>query len=376
MKTFLGSTNEVGKTLKNKRIIPFGAGAWLRAIECAVIEPFRDNIEYVVDNNPTKEAELFGRMVPTYSPEKIEEETEAVVLLTSPIYMYDMYLQLKDMQLGDGIICVAFPLLAIDIPQIEKNEVYYRVTDINRAHRIPKDIHYFWFSGEEKPESYQKCIDTWKAKCPDYKVYEWNQENYDCQKHPFLSKAIELKMWAFATDFARWDMIYEKGGIYLDADVEVIKPFDDLLGNDAFFAYSNISLIDYAVFASKPRNMFIKELLEFYDQIEIPKDRADFKKCFVPPQVKGTFRKKGVVFDGRIQVFGDNMVIFPPTFFIPQDHVVFDPPNITENTYAFHHDNFGWGEGIKVSQSLKIEKNRKLRKAFMGNAIDIGDEGL
>ena len=132
-----------------------------------------------------------------------------------------------------------------------------------------------------------------------------------------------------------------------------------------------MTLIDFAVFASKAGNPFLKELLAFYDTIELPKNRKDFRKCFITPQVKVNFKNRGVEFDGRIQVFGNGMVVFPPTFFIPQDHVVFDKPNITEDTYTFHHDYFSWGEGVEVSQKHKKENNRKLRQIFASGGFKL-----
>ena len=40
---------------------------------------------------------------------------------------------------------------------------------------IPKVIHYCWFGGNSKPEFVQKCIESWKQYCPEYKIVEWNE---------------------------------------------------------------------------------------------------------------------------------------------------------------------------------------------------------
>lgn len=77
---------------------------------------------------------------------------------------------------------------------------------------IPKIIHYCWFGGNEKPEIIQKCIASWKEHCPDWKIMEWNESNYDVAKNPYVKKAYQSEKWAFVSDFVRLDILYELGG--------------------------------------------------------------------------------------------------------------------------------------------------------------------
>ncbi len=50
-----------------------------------------------------------------------------------------------------------------------------------------------------------------------------------------MKEAYESKKWGFVPDYARLDIVYNYGGIYLDTDVELIKSFDDLLEQEAFY---------------------------------------------------------------------------------------------------------------------------------------------
>lgn len=94
---------------------------------------------------------------------------------------------------------------------------------------IPKIIHYCWFGGNPLPELAQKCIASWKKFLPDYEIKEWNESNYDVRKIPYIEQAYNAKKYAFVSDYARFDILYQYGGIYFDTDVEVIKPFDEIL---------------------------------------------------------------------------------------------------------------------------------------------------
>ena len=54
-----------------------------------------------------------------------------------------------------------------------------------------------------------------------------------------MKQAYDAKMWGFVPDYARLDIIYREGGIYLDTDVEVIRNLDELLLCRAFMGFEN-----------------------------------------------------------------------------------------------------------------------------------------
>ena len=97
-----------------------------------------------------------------------------------------------------------------------------------------KKFHYCWVGGTAKPKSVQYCIDSWKKYCPDYEIIEWNEDNYDFSKNRYMKEAYDNKKWGFVPDYARLDIIYQHGGIYMDTDVEMVANLDDLLEYEDF----------------------------------------------------------------------------------------------------------------------------------------------
>ncbi len=112
---------------------------------------------------------------------------------------------------------------------------------------IPKIIHYCWFGGKDKPEDVLSYIESWKKQCPDYRIKEWNENNFDINKIAFTREAYKCRRFAFVSDVARLYALYNEGGIYLDTDVKLLKPLDSLLNTESFIGYETPYLISTAV---------------------------------------------------------------------------------------------------------------------------------
>lgn len=99
---------------------------------------------------------------------------------------------------------------------------------------IPKIIHYCWFGGNPLPELAVKCIESWKKYCPDYEIKRWDESNFDLKCCDYVKEAYQAKKWAFVSDYVRFKVLYDEGGLYFDTDVELIKPIDDILACGPF----------------------------------------------------------------------------------------------------------------------------------------------
>ena len=131
---------------------------------------------------------------------------------------------------------------------------------------IPKVIHYCWFGNNPKNKLIRSCMDSWKATCPDYEIIEWNESNIDIASLPrYPRKAHEDKKWAFVSDYVRFLVLYESGGIYLDTDMLLVKSLDPLLDNSCFFGYESKNKINGAIIGAERNNEFIEKVIAKYD---------------------------------------------------------------------------------------------------------------
>ena len=217
---------------------------------------------------------------------------------------------------------------------------------------IPKKIHYCWFGKGEYPEIVKKCIKTWERYCPEYELKLWNEDNYDVRKNRYIEEAYENKKWAFVSDYARLDIIYHEGGIYLDTDVELIKSLDDLLVYKCFFAGDGCGINSGLGFGAEKENNVIKILMEEYEGVAFVKDgKLDLTPCAIPntrPFLENGYNPADVNIQNIL-----GAIIFPAEYFSPTNSM--SELNITEKTYGIHHGSRLWETGLtRFKSRLRI----------------------
>ena len=129
---------------------------------------------------------------------------------------------------------------------------------------IPKIIHYCWFGNNPLPPIAEKCLKSWQKYCPDYELKLWNEKTFDIRCNDYVKEAYEAKKFAFVTDYVRLWAIYHYGGIYMDTDVEVLKPLDRFLVHPAFSGFEGPQRIPTGIMASEKHGKWAGQELEYY----------------------------------------------------------------------------------------------------------------
>jgi glycosyltransferase involved in cell wall biosynthesis len=223
---------------------------------------------------------------------------------------------------------------------------------------IPKIIHYCWFGDNPLPPLALKCIESWKKYCPDYEIKEWNESNFDITKNKYMHEAYTAKKWAFVPDYARLDIVYENGGIYLDTDVELLKNLDKLLEHRAFVGFEKKNLVNFGSgFAAEKNFDFIRELRDIYDNINFIKKDGSLNMTSSPYYQTRLMEKKGFSGNNKLQNI-NGMTIYPTEYFCPKN-IKTGSLNITNDTYSIHHYDGSWLTAEQKQEYLIISRYRK-----------------
>lgn len=240
---------------------------------------------------------------------------------------------------------------------------------------IPKIIHYCWFGRGEMPELALRCIESWHKFMPDYEYKLWNEDNFDVNCNPYVKEAYEAKKYAFVTDYVRLYALFTEGGIYMDTDVEVLKPYDDLLSLPGFTGYEGSKYLPpvTGTIASEAGNPWVKEQLDAYNSIHFKLADGSFDTKNNTTRISEIMRKGGFIQNGKKQLYKD-MYIFPVEFFCPRQTT--GEVLITANTYCDHHfmgswtaKRLGWkGYLAAVLGRRNMTRLIKLKRKLTGNA--------
>lgn len=223
---------------------------------------------------------------------------------------------------------------------------------------IPKIIHYCWFGHNEMPQAIKDCMASWKKFFPDWQIIEWNEFNYDVHKIPYTSDAYNFKKWAFVSDYARCDVLYQYGGVYLDVDVEFIKPLpEELLKLRGFCGFEGSGKIGPGlIWGMQKGDALLKDIMESYQTEHFAYQSNGIYKT-VNTRLTEFMQKLGLQANNCYQCL-DGIEVYPSEYFCAYDTDVREP-NITENTICWHHYYGSW-----QNPSLKTKLQNVLKRVI------------
>lgn len=228
---------------------------------------------------------------------------------------------------------------------------------------IPKVIHYCWFGGVPKSAFIKKCMKTWHQYMPDYEIKEWNEKTFDINSVPFVRDAYKAKKWAFVADYVRLYALYTEGGIYMDTDVKVMKPFNEFLTYNFFSAHekhdffynaeeqnkidenkhlkANYKYVEgfgilSAIMGACPKLSYIKDCMQYYNQMSFNLDTHNLNSYIIGKHITYVMCKYGYRFIDEKQLLKDNMLILESSVLVGNS--IYLKPD----SYAVHLCNGSW----------------------------------
>lgn len=225
---------------------------------------------------------------------------------------------------------------------------------------IPKIIHFCWISGDPYPELIAECIQSWKVYLPDYKFVLWDRKKVDTIDSTWLKQTIELKKYAFAADYIRIYAINHYGGIYLDADVELVGSLNPFLYHDFFIGVEYNNDLEPALFGAIAGHPWLADLLDHYKNRSFIKYDGTQDIRPLPSIFNETIAKKyGVKTNGKMKYINNECIaIYPSDFFSPKN-IYFKQIKRTSHTVAIHYFFGSW-----FPRDSKYKLNRIFHQAI------------
>lgn len=212
---------------------------------------------------------------------------------------------------------------------------------------IPRVIHYCWLSHDPMPAKLRDCLDSWRRVMPDYEIRLWDFERFPKERSEWVSDAFDNRKYAFAADYIRAYALYHEGGIYLDSDVEALRPFDDLLDKPYFLCREcGSGCVEAAVMGAEAGHPLFAELLRYYDNRSFVREDGSFDTLPMPRVIAGAvaragFREVDVPDANSYSGAADALSILPYDYFSPISIENMEMRR-TRRTYCIHHFAGSW----------------------------------
>lgn len=259
-----------------------------------------------------------------------------------------------------GLYVISVPAIAASgKPESEEGAIQ------NSEEKIPRIIHSVWFGNGKKSKLVEQCENSWSTFLPDYKVMEWNEENFDVETAcKYVREAYEAKKWAFVSDYVRLKALYEYGGLYFDTDLEVFRGLDKFLKNRGFFCTESHYTVSTAIIGAEPHAEWIKDLLDEYETLNFIDADGNMNKLpntkRVQKYLEGKYRYH---WSDKPEELAPGLVVYPEEYFSPLNCFT-GVMKVTDNTYAMHHYDNTW----------KSKKDKLKKKAMQIGTRVIGED--
>lgn len=221
---------------------------------------------------------------------------------------------------------------------------------------IPKKIHYCWFGRGKMPELAIRCIDSWKRHLPEYEIKEWNEDNFDLDLYPYVREAYDNRKFAFVTDVVRLYALYKEGGIYMDTDVEVLKPLDNLLKYEAVSGFESSNQIPTGLMACREGHPLFGELLNDYNEKHFVRADGSLDMTTNVVLITSHLLPYGLKRNNKFQTVR-GLTLLPSDYLCPKSYAN-GKIYLTTNSLVIHHFAASWlHKGVKHCAKVFVHES-------------------
>ena len=211
---------------------------------------------------------------------------------------------------------------------------------------IPKIIHQIWIGDQKKRPA--KLIESWINKNPTWNHILWTENNiYKTINSVQYESADELPGKA---DILRYSLLYQFGGVFVDADSECVNGFDDyFVDNDSFCCWENEyvrqGLMSNGYLGATRKNTLMGLLVE-----EVSKMKPEILKNM--ESITAWKTTGPVLLSNTVNKYIYNKIkIYPSHYFIPNHYTNLNTYFADEKNYAKQY----WGSTKTINGKVGMQ---------------------
>lgn len=225
---------------------------------------------------------------------------------------------------------------------------------------IPKKIHYCWFGGRPLTEEVKTYIETWKLNLPDYEIKQWDETNFDVDSYLYTRQAYFAKRFAFVSDVARLVALVNEGGIYLDTDIIIKRPFPvEWLNLNGFGSFEHDKYVQTGVMACCQGHPIFQEFLKLYDDLSFFK-KTSYDITTNVARFTAILEAAGFKMNNELQTI-DEFTVFPQKYLCANDWRTGKYDD--DSTFAIHDFKGAWGrDALRSALKFQLEMLKTIVK--------------
>jgi len=202
----------------------------------------------------------------------------------------------------------------------------------------PRVFHRIWIGPDPLPDSFAAFGESWVRHHPHWEHRLWTEENLP--EVTWTEVLDTRRVPAERANILRYELLLRFGGVYLDADLECLRPIDALIdGLGCFAAEAKPGRVDNAIIGARPGHPALQACVERL------RPMPDFLRTGVARHDKNT--TGGRFFNRIISERRDDVHVFGPEHFHPAT------PQQRARAYAVHHAAKSW-RGTSETDDLRF----------------------